>query len=98
MMSLHSLGRELEGVNGFHSIVFLVYNIAMVVMTTAVMMGMVYGRLKFLQYRSVDHHSSSQEQQQQQQRLWETSAVGYSAVLFAWMVITTLERNQPSKY
>mmetsp|Transcript_26970 Transcript_26970/g.56334 ORF Transcript_26970/g.56334 Transcript_26970/m.56334 type:complete len:828 (+) Transcript_26970:23-2506(+) len=98
MMSLHSLGRELEGVNGFNSIVFLVYNIAMVVMTTAVMMGMVYGRLRYIQYK-LSQTASPQLQQElegRQQRLRETSAVGFSAVLFAWMVITTLERNQPT--
>ncbi|KAL7465015.1 hypothetical protein ACHAXS_005344 [Conticribra weissflogii] len=98
MMSLRSLGRELEGRNGFHSIVFLVYNIAMVVMTTAVMMGMVYGRLRYIQYRLSRTASPQLQQEWQgtQQRLRETSAVGFSAVLFAWMVITTLERNQPT--
>ncbi|KAL9187536.1 hypothetical protein ACHAXT_001639 [Thalassiosira profunda] len=94
MMSLNTLGRELEG--GFGSITFLVYNVALVVFTTAVMMAMVYARLLWIQ-RQLDRTNNPQMQQslqEQQQRLRETSTVGYSAVLFAWMVVSTMERNQ----
>ncbi|KAL7452223.1 hypothetical protein ACHAWC_003945 [Mediolabrus comicus] len=45
---------------------------------------MVYGRLRFQRGLSDDERI----------RLRETSSVGYSAVLFAWMVISTLERDQ----
>ena len=87
-------GRELEG--GFGSIVFLVYNIAMIVFTTMVMMAMVYGRIKWLQYK-IDNGANAQttlSYQEQQQRLQNTSSVGFSAVLFAWMVVSTLDRTQ----
>ncbi|KAL7540409.1 hypothetical protein ACHAXR_010086 [Thalassiosira sp. AJA248-18] len=97
MMSLHTLGRELEG--GFGSIVFLVYNIALVVFTTTVMMAMVYARLRWIQHKLAHETSNPQLQtayQEQQQRLRETSSVGYSAVLFAWMVVSTMERKQPT--
>ncbi|KAL3790312.1 hypothetical protein HJC23_002938 [Cyclotella cryptica] len=90
MMSLHTLGKELEG--GFGSVIFLVYNIALVVMCTMVMMGMVYGRLVWARYRS--NGEGEGVLQEKEKRLKETSTVGYSGVLFAWMVITTLERNQ----
>jgi membrane associated rhomboid family serine protease len=78
MMSLHTLGKELEG--GFGSIVFLVYNVALVVMCTAVMMGMVYGRLCWVRY----FYRGSEDVER---RLIETSSVGYSGVLFALMVM-----------
>lgn len=77
MMSLHTLGRELEG--GFGSVIFLVYNIALVVMCTLVMMGMVYGRLCWVKYQGGGEDV--------ERRLKETSSVGYSGVLFALMVM-----------
>lgn len=40
-MSLYALGLELEGVK-YDSISFLVYNVALIPVTTAVMMGLVY--------------------------------------------------------
>lgn len=79
MMSLHTLGKELEG--GFGSIVFLVYNVALVVMCTAVMMAMVHGRLIWEKY------NGSSRSEEREMRLKETSSVGYSGVLFALMVM-----------
>lgn len=96
MMSLNTLGRELEG--GFGSIVFLVYNVALVVFTTAVMMGMVHARLRWTQ-RTLDRTPDPQLRascEGRAARLRETSSVGFSAVLFAWMVVSTLERTQPT--
>jgi membrane associated rhomboid family serine protease len=78
MMSLYTLGQELEG--GFGSVVFMIYNVAMVVMCSLVMMGMVYGRLWWERYRGG-------EDEEKMRRLRETSTVGYSGVLFAWMVM-----------
>jgi len=85
MMSLHTLGKELEGEYG--SINFFLYNVTLVVMTTIVMMGMVYGRIRWYQRQNNDSKIL---------QLRETSSVGYSGVLFAWMVISTLERKQPT--
>ncbi|KAL7491761.1 hypothetical protein ACHAWT_001870 [Skeletonema menzelii] len=87
MMSLHTLGRELEG--EFGSVNFFLYNVALVVMTTIVMMGMVYGRIRWHQ-----RQNSNGSQDSKILQLRETSSVGYSGVLFAWMVISTLEREQ----
>ena len=90
-----TLGRELEG--GFGSIVFLVYNIALIVFTTMIMMAMVCIRIKWLQYKIDNGATNAQttlSYQEQQQRLQNTSSVGFSAVLFAWMVISTMERTQ----
>jgi membrane associated rhomboid family serine protease len=92
MVSLNTLGKDLEG--GFGSVVFLVYNIALVVMCTIVMMGMVYGRLAWVRYQSSGIGEGVL--QEKEKRLKETSTVGYSGVLFAWMVVSTLERNQPT--
>jgi len=99
MMSLHTLGKELEG--GFGSIVFLTYNVALIVFTTMVMMGMVYARVRWIQHK-LDRTTASNNAQlqqtyrEQQVRLRETSSVGYSAVLFAWMVVSTMERKAPT--
>ena len=79
MMSLHTLGKELEG--GFGSIVFLVYNVALCVMCTAVMMAIIHVRLIWERYNG---NSRSEEREM---RLKETSSVGYSGVLFALMVM-----------
>ena len=86
MMSLHTLGKELEG--GFGSIIFMIYNIALVVMCTLVMMGIVYGRLAW------ERRMNRGDLEEKERRLKETNTIGYSSVLFALMVITTLERNQ----
>jgi membrane associated rhomboid family serine protease len=83
MISLHTLGKELEG--GFGSVIFLVYNIALVVMCTMTMMGMVYGRLVWARYRPNGEGEGAL--QEKEKGLKETSTVGYSGVLFAWMVM-----------
>ena len=99
-MSLHSLGQELEGGEKglYGSIPFLVYNIALIVCTTIVMMGMVYARLRYIQWKLDDSISNSNRTHYQElrDRLRETSTVGYSAVLFACMVVSTMERTQPT--
>ena len=75
MMSLYSLGMELE--ETFGSINFLLYNISLVVLTTAVMIGVTWLRIR---------HTGNTV-------LSETSTVGFSGVLFAWMVVASLERS-----
>lgn len=100
-MSLNSLGRELEGGEKglYASIPFLVYNVALVVCTTIVMMGMVHVRLRFIRHKLDDVNINNNLRTQYQElhdRLRETSTVGYSAVLFGWMVVSTMERTQPT--
>jgi len=62
----------------YGSIPFLLYNISLVPITTCIMMSLVY-----LQMRYTGNSALS-----------ETSTVGYSGVLFCWMVITSLERQE----
>ena len=106
MMSLHALGREIEGTMYYSSIVFLFYNIALVVFTTMVMMLMTYTRIRWYE-REIERLSSSSSSSSTSherhlqyddkiRQLKETSSVGYSAVLFAWMVVRTMESNRPS--
>ena len=97
MMSMNTLGREIEG-SLLTSVEFLMWNIALVVYTTVAMMAMVYARIRYLQ-RKIDTCNNSQIQatyEEKQEKLRNTSSVGYSAVLFAWMVISTMERKQPT--
>lgn len=75
MMSLYSLGMELE--ENFGSVNFFLYNVSLIVLTTAVMMGLTWLRIR---------HTGNTA-------LSETSTVGFSGVLFAWMVVASLERS-----
>ena len=75
MMSLYSLGMELE--ETFGSINFFLYNVSLIVLTTAVMIGVTWLRIR---------HTGNTA-------LSETSTVGFSGVLFAWMVVASLERS-----
>ena len=99
-MSLRNLGNELEGTDGRwygDSVAFLVYNAALVVFTTATMMTLVYARLWFIQHRIPPATSPLYAScEDRMRRLRDTSSVGYSAVLFAWMVVSTMERNAPT--
>jgi membrane associated rhomboid family serine protease len=102
MMSLRALGDELEGAGGKwygDAFAFLAYNVALVVFTTIVMMALVRARLSWTR-RELDAlpppsppRASCEERMA---RLRGTSSVGYSAVLFAWMVISTMERAGPT--
>lgn len=75
MMSLYSLGMELE--ENFGSVNFFLYNVSLIVLTTAVMMG-----LTWLRIRNTGNTALS-----------GTSTVGFSGILFAWMVVASLERS-----
>lgn len=61
----------------FGSLPFLFYNICLIPLTTIVMMGMIWMQIRY----TAD------------ERLRHTKSVGYSGVLFAWAVITSLERR-----
>ena len=77
MMGLYALGTELEPIYG--SVPFLLYNICLIPLTTIVMMFMVWVQIRYTGDR--DGHYQ------------HTKSVGYSAVLFAWMVVSSLERK-----
>lgn len=61
----------------FGSIPFLFYNVCLIPLTTIVMMSMIYMQIRYTG----------------EERYRYTKSVGYSAVLFAWMVVTSLERE-----
>jgi membrane associated rhomboid family serine protease len=62
------------------SIPFLLYNISLIPITSLIMMLLIRWQVK-----RTDH-----------QHLMDQSAVGYSGVLFAWMVVATLNSDMPS--
>jgi membrane associated rhomboid family serine protease len=63
----------------YGSIPFMFYNISLIPIATLIMMSIVY-----LQIKRTGGNAA----------LGETSTVGYSGVLFAWMVIASLERSE----
>lgn len=63
--------------NMYGSLPFLFYNICLMPLTTIVMMGLVRLQIYYTGNQALQH----------------TKTVGYSAVLFAWMVISSLERQ-----
>lgn len=75
MMSLYALGSELELRYG--SIPFLFRNLALIPMTTIVMMTLVWIQIRYTGNDELKY----------------TRTIGYSGVLFAWMVISSLERD-----
>jgi membrane associated rhomboid family serine protease len=101
-MSLRALGGELEGSEGRwygDTVAFLFYNVALVVFSTMVMMALVYARIRLIQ-RELDGLPPASPLrgtcEDRLRRLRDTSSVGYSAVLFAWMVVSTMERDRPT--
>jgi len=99
MMSLYTLGMDLEPTL-YGSVPFLFYNICLIPLTTAIMMGMVWLQIRY-KTRSRARGgtgggigSFSERGYDVEQQLRQTKSVGYSAVLFAWMVVSSLERSR----
>ena len=74
MLSLSALGKELEGRQEFTSISFLMYNISLMVLVPAIWLGL----QRIVQKYYPNHFDAN------------TATVGYSGVLFAWMVVASL--------
>ena len=85
MMALYALGHQLEQNN---SVVFFQQNLSLIVLTSLLMLAMIHVQLRHYQQQR-QHH----QQQQRAQALRETSSVGYSGVLFAWMVVASLQQE-----
>jgi membrane associated rhomboid family serine protease len=81
MMSLSALGTELEGLNLYSSTVFLLYNLSLIPLITALWLG--------LQWAAGKYHGSNSTTASDPNR----PTVGYSGVLFAWMVVASLEQQ-----
>ena len=100
-MALYSLGHELEGrrSNGSSSLYgnleFLLWNLSLIVLTTVVMMALFKGRIMYLQRRQRrDNGTTMANPDAAISVIRETSSVGYSGVLFAWMVVASLEQSR----
>jgi membrane associated rhomboid family serine protease len=94
MMSLHNLGQFLEQPQYYPSIPFLLYNLALIPLTVLIFLGGTQ-LVSWIQVR----------RQQARTNEWTNAAntsisvtrpginaVGYSGVLFAWMVVSSLEQ------
>ena len=87
MMSLSSLGQDLEPLVG--SIPFLLWNVSLIPLTTILLLAL----------RSIHHTymvANRQRQQHPQQELVNNpfpNIVGFSGVLFAWMVVASLNQQ-----
>lgn len=83
LMSLASLGRELEHATQFSSVEFFLYNLSLIPVVTAVWLGLQWAADRYLQ-----------QSQQQSHPHQHRPTVGFSGVLFAWMVVASLEQVQ----
>jgi membrane associated rhomboid family serine protease len=88
MMTLHSLGTILENnsldapISSLSSIEFLAYNLALVIATIATLTGFTYLQIQLARRNN---------QAQRENQLLNTPVIGFSGVLFAWMVVQTLD-------
>ena len=89
MMSLLALGRDLEQGRSsmYPSIVFFLYNVSLIPVVTLIWLG-----LQWLTDRYYYHHVASTSNNAHHQHHRPT--VGYSGVLFAWMVVASLEQQR----
>ena len=98
-MALYSLGMELEGSGdskrGLYSPVeFMLYNASLVLWTGCIFCALIWVKIRLYRFyyrhmgRMEEYRSSGMEEQ-----IRQTSAVGYSGVLFAWMVVASLEQT-----
>ena len=91
MMTLQSLGTVLESntlassSSSYTSIEFLVYSLALVTCTTGVMMMIMYLQIQYFRRTG---------RPQLEQQLLDRPVVGFSGVLFAWMVVQTLHYEE----
>ena len=74
MMSLSALGKELEGRQVFTSISFFMYNLSLIVIVPAIWLGL----QRCIQFYYPNTYNAN------------GATVGYSGVLFAWMVVASL--------
>ena len=94
MMSLHNLGQFLEE-QYYGSINFFLYNLALIPVTVLIFFAVTHvvylGRLRLRNYRSNGLGTNSLITTLSRPSV---NAVGYSGVLFAWMVVSSLEQTK----
>ena len=95
-MALFSLGTRLEGPSQLYSSVeFLMYNISLIIWTGGVFILLI--RFKLVIYRRYYRQLGRMDEFVNggiEERIQLTSSVGYSGVLFAWMVVESLEQER----
>lgn len=74
MLSLSALGKELEGRQVFTSISFFMFNLSLIVIVPAIWLAL----QRYIQIHYPNHYNAN------------GATVGYSGVLFAWMVVASL--------
>jgi len=89
MMALHSLGPMLERIYG--SIPLLLYTASFLPITTMVVVLLWTTSRRLAVRRNGNTDSNNQQQQQQFPNM-----VGFSGILFAWMVVATLQNTNQS--
>lgn len=82
MMSLSALGKELEGLHLYSSIAFFFYNFSLIPMVSVIWLGLQWMVDKYGRYNPTVNGSDPNR-----------PTVGYSGVLFAWMVVASLEQQ-----
>jgi membrane associated rhomboid family serine protease len=86
MIALYGLGQELEGENKLYSSIgFLFLNLSLIPLTTCVWVGLEYLQSQF---------SRRNNNQQETHHHSHNPTVGYSGVLFAWMVVAALRQEE----
>lgn len=93
MLSLHNLGIQLEGDGGYGSIPFLYRNICLMPWTTLVYVGFIRLQIWMVRNDRLGGSRSDGGYGETVERLRQTSGVGFSGILFAWLVVSCLKRN-----
>lgn len=93
MMSLYSLGEELEGRLLYPSVSFLFYNISLIPVVTAIWLLLKWSASKIRFSQQQRQLGTSMSMSEYISDDLNQPTVGYSGVLFAWMVVASLEQQ-----
>ena len=94
MMSLSALGQELERPDKYGSISFFLYTLSLIPITTLLLLTMSTLYLRHHQRRQPEGQDTMTPMEATHVTAPNQNIVGFSGVLFAWMVVATL---QPTK-
>jgi len=96
MMSLLALGRDLEQGRSwmYPSIVFFLYNVSLIPLVTLIWLGLQWLTDRYYHVVSTSTASTSSTSNNAHHQQHHRPTVGYSGVLFAWMVVASLEQRR----
>ncbi|GKY90438.1 hypothetical protein MPSEU_000017600 [Mayamaea pseudoterrestris] len=83
MVCLYALGNQLEGTGMYSSISFFLLNLSLILVTKVVWCMLQYGQSMYRRQRNGNATPNTEDE-------W---TVGYSGVLFAWMVVAALNQS-----